>query len=142
MSISKAVLTGKVVRDPEKRFTSANIAVTTFTINAETSRSEGTNLIRVITWKNLAETCAESVKKGCKVIVDGRLQTNSYKDSNGVDKKGMELDAVSVEVLSGASAAPSEPSKDSSIEDDIPPPSADDYNITPDDLIDEEEIPF
>ncbi|MEW5820349.1 MAG: single-stranded DNA-binding protein [Cyanobacteriota bacterium] len=143
MSISKAVITGKVVRDPEKRFTPSNVPVTTFSINVETSKSEGMNLVRVITWKNLADTCAETVKKGHKVIVDGRLQTNSYKDTSGVEKKGLELDAVSVEIISGKPEKPEKPAdKSNESYDDIPPPSADDYNISSDELIDEEEIPF
>jgi single-strand DNA-binding protein len=142
MSISKAVITGKVVKDPEKRFTSNNIAVTTFTINLLATRSEGVNLVRVISWRKLAETCAETVKKGQTVIVDGRLQTNSYKDASGVDKKGIEIDANNVEILSKIEAeSKSKAGSDEAI-DDIPPPSADDYDITPDELIDEEEIPF
>lgn len=140
MSISKAVLMGKVVRDPEKRFTQANIPVTTFTINVETKRSDGPNLVRVITWRNLAETVSDQVKKGTKVIVDGRLQVNSYKDSTGADKKGMELDAVAVEIVSAQQKASSAPPEED-LSGDVPPPSADDYNIT-DDLINEEEIPF
>ena len=142
MSISKAVLTGKVVRDPEKRFTSSNIAVTTFSINVETQKSDGPNLVRVITWRNLADTTAETVKKGQKVIVDGRLQTNNYKDSSGIEKKGLELDANSVEIISGDVEASKPTAKADDSCDDIPPPSADDYNIEPDDLINEEEIPF
>lgn len=140
MSISKAVLTGKVVRDPEKRFTPSNIAVTTFTINVTTQKSEGPNLVRVITWRNLADSSAEKVKKDQIVIVDGRLQINSYKDSNGVDRKGLELDANNFEILSGSNVAQAPPQND--LMEDIPPPSADDYSIDSSDLIDEEEIPF
>lgn len=139
MSISKAVLTGTVVRDPEKRFTPQNIPVTTFTINVETKKSTGANLVRVITWRNLAETTADTVKKGSRVIVDGRLQLNSYTDASGAQKKGIELDASAVELLTGKAATSSAVSED--FNDDIPPPSADDYNIS-DDLINEEEIPF
>ncbi len=139
MSISKAVLMGKVVKDPEKRFTQNNISVTTFTVNVMTSKSEGPNLVRVITWRKLADTCAETVKKGQTVVIDGRLQTNSYKDQSGIDKKGIELDANNVEIIQSVK---DQKTGADEIEDDIPPPSADDYNITPDDLIDEEEIPF
>lgn len=141
MSISKAVLTGKVVRDPEKRFTTSNLAVTTFSINVDSQKSTGLNIARVITWRNLAETCAESIKKGQTVIVDGRLQINSYKDANGQDRKAIEIDASNVEILSGM-AKTTAPPKDKDLTDDVPPPSAEDYNITPDDLINEEEIPF
>lgn len=140
MSICKAVLTGKVVRDPEKRFTPSNVAVTTFTINVTTLKSEGPNLVRVITWKNLADSSAEKVKKDQMIIVDGRLQINSYKDSNGVDRKGLEIDANDFEILSSTDAVKAQPQND--LMEDIPPPSADDYTMDSGDLIDEEEIPF
>lgn len=140
MSISKAVITGKVVRQPEKRFTNSNVAVTTFSINVSTPKSEGPNLVRVITWRNLADTCAETIQKGQEVIIDGRLQTNNYKDASGVDRKVVEIDANNVEILQHTSAESKQQPADTY--DEIPPPSADDYNITPDDLIDEEEIPF
>lgn len=140
MSISKAVLMGKVIRDPEKRFTQSNVPVTTFSINVMTSRSEGINLVRVITWRNLADKAAESIKKGTTVVVDGNLQTSTYTDSSGIEKKGLELNAVNFEVLSSYKEEDKLPSED--IVDDVPPPSADDYNITQDELIDEEEIPF
>lgn len=141
MSISKAVLMGKVVRDPEKRFTSNNVPVTTFSINVITTKSEGINLVRVITWKNLADKAAETIKKGKTVIVDGNLQTSTYTDSAGIEKKGLELNAVGFEILSSQEEVVSK-SSSADMVDDIPPPSADDYNITQDELIDEEEIPF
>lgn len=141
MSMSKAVLTGKVVRDPEKRFTTGNISVTTFSINVETPKSEGNvNIVRVISWRNLADTCAESVKKGQTVIVEGRLQVNSYKDAAGVDKKGLELDANNVMVLSNIDKGSVK--ETTATVDNVPPPLADEYDISVNDLIDEEEIPF
>jgi len=142
MSMCKAVLTGKVVRDPEKRFTTGNVSVTTFSINVETPKSEGhTNIVRVIAWRNLADTCAETVKKGQTVIVEGRLQVNSYKDATGADKKGLELEANDVMVLSTV-AKPIVKESSNSVVDNVPPPTSDDYDISTNDLIDEEEIPF
>lgn len=140
MSISKAVLMGKVVRDPEKRFTSSDVAVTTFSINVVTQRSEGPNLVRIITWRNLAETCADTIKKGQTIIAEGRLQINTYKDSSGADKKGIELDANNVEIVGSADKKADDINKEDSLE--VPPPSESDYNISPEELINEEEIPF
>src|SRR6202041_907688 len=83
MSISKIVVSGRVVRAPEKRFTpNTNVAVTEFAIAVESPpRQDGTvesQPIKVIAWRDLAERCAQEVKKGDLVAVDGRLQINSF----------------------------------------------------------------
>ena len=142
MSISKAVITGKVVRDPEKRFTSSNVAVTTFTINVGNGKdSADPNLVRIICWRNLADRAAEEIAKGKTVIVDGGIQISSYKDSSGAEKKVLEIEAVNFVVLQGGAEAVKSQARDDQF-DEVPPPSADDFNITSDDLIDEDEIPF
>ena len=77
MSLSKIVVSGKVVRAPEKRFTpNTNVAVTEFAISVESPpRPDGTSestAVKVITWRDLAERCAQEIRKGDLVAVDGR----------------------------------------------------------------------
>lgn len=131
MSISKAVIQGKVVRNPEKRFTTNNIPITFFAIDL--SRDEDPSPVKVITKGKLAEVTADTVKKDTVVIVEGRLQTNTVKSSSGVDKKSVEIDASAVEVV--GAVAQSDAANDSS-----------EFNfgdeIANDDLIGEDEIPF
>jgi single-strand DNA-binding protein len=114
MTLSKIVVTGRVVRQPEKRFTpSTNVAVTEFAIAVESPpRQDGTvetAVVKVITWRDLAERCSQDVKKGDLVAVDGRLQINNFQTSDGQKKRDVEIDAHSVENLTaitgGASAA-------------------------------------
>lgn len=61
MSLSKIVVSGRVIRAPEKRFTpSTNIAVTEFSIAVESPPRDGqteSTPIKVITWRDLAERC-------------------------------------------------------------------------------------
>ena len=107
MSLSKIVVSGRVVRAPEKRFTpSNNVAVTEFAIAVESPpRPDGTvetAVVKVITWRDLAERCAQDVKKGDLVAVDGRLQINNFQTSEGQRKRDVEIDAIAVENLSGA----------------------------------------
>lgn len=104
MSLSKIVITGRVIRDPEKRFTpNANVAVTEFAISVESPRrSEGppeTNVVKVVTWRDLAERVAGEIKKGDVVAVDGRLQTNNYTTQDGQRRREVEIDAIAVENL-------------------------------------------
>ena len=74
MSLAKAVVSGTVYRAPEKRFTSNNIPVTAFAMNISDTEEQ---LVRVVARGKLAETMGDSVSKGDKIVVEGRLQTNS-----------------------------------------------------------------
>jgi len=104
MSLSKIVVSGRVIRAPEKRFTpSTNVAVTEFSIAVESPPRDGqveTTPIKVISWRDLAERCSTEVKKGDLVAVDGRLQINNYQSQDGQKRREVEVDAVSVENLS------------------------------------------
>ena len=124
MTMSKAVISGIVVRDAEKR------AVTNFTLNID---EQNETLLRVIVIGNLAESAEQQMKKGKKVIVEGRLQTNSFKNDNGEDKKIYELQASSFDVFDGSFSSTS-----SSASSPI------DFNQEeePDELIGTDEIPF
>lgn len=114
MSLSKIVVSGRVIRAPEKRFTpSTNVAVTEFAIAVESApRADGateTAAVKIVTWRDLAERCAQEIKKGDLVAVDGRLQINNYQAQDGSRKRDVEIDAIAVENLSavvgGASGA-------------------------------------
>jgi single-strand DNA-binding protein len=104
MSLSKIVVSGRVVRQPEKRFTpNTNVAVTEFAIAVESApRPDGTTEstpVKVITWRDLAERCALEVRKGDLVAVDGRIQINNYQTAEGARRRDVEIDAVGVENL-------------------------------------------
>jgi single-strand DNA-binding protein len=110
MSLSKIVVSGRVIRSPEKRFTpSNNVAVTEFAISVESPpRNDGTvetAVVKVITWRDLAERCAQEIKKGDLVAVDGRLQINNFQTSDGQRKRDVEIDAIAVENLSAVSGS-------------------------------------
>ena|SRR5579883_2250072 len=105
MSLSKIIVSGKVIRAPEKRFTpNTNVAVTEFAIAVESNpRPDGSTdstAVKIVTWRDLAERCAQEIKKGDLVAVDGRLQINSFATAEGQRKRDVEIDAVSVENLS------------------------------------------
>ncbi len=133
MSISKIVITGQVLRAPEKRFTDNNLAICSFTMNFGYDNEE--KVIRVFTMGKVAEKAAETVQKGQTVIVEGRLQTNSVKTDSGTDKKFFEINAQNIEIMgqqAAVSSAPKEEKEEFSLADEI----------SSDDLIGEDEIPF
>ena len=133
MSIAKVVISGTVYRNPEKRFTGNNIAVTTFTLNIDDKEP---SLIRVIARGNLAETTEAAFSKNDRIVVDGRLQINTVKADDGTEKKVMEIDLSSFEVISSASSQQASSNK---AEKDVVTFSDVEMN---DVLIGEEEIPF
>ncbi|HEY9745141.1 MAG TPA: single-stranded DNA-binding protein [Oculatellaceae cyanobacterium] len=108
MSFAKAVINGTLVADPEKRFTPNNHAVTSLTLSVENgagfSKTGGNNdpfLVKVTCWRGVAEAVAEHLRKGDHVLVEGKLMMNSYQTQDGIQKKSFELEAASVEKLSG-----------------------------------------
>ncbi len=134
MSIAKAVISGTVYRNPEKRFTGNNIPVTTFTLNIDEKEQ---SLIRIVARGNNAESIEQAVSKGDKVVVEGRLQISAIQGDDGNEKKVMELDLSSFEVLSGSQSVSSSSSSKSN--DEVVKFS----EVEMDDvLIGEEEIPF
>ena len=132
MSIAKEVISGTVYRNPEKRFTGNNIPVTSFTLNIDEKEQ---SLIRVIARGNNAETLEQAVSKGDKIVIEGRLQVSTVQGDDGNEKKVMEIDMSSFEVLS-SSQSPSTSSKSSDEVVKFSEVEMDDV------LIGEEEIPF
>jgi len=135
-SLSKIVITGKVVRNPEKRFTGNNLPITSFTINLGAENEE--KLVRVFAIGKLGETTANTVKKDLNVVVEGKLQTAIVKTESGVEKKIVEINAQGIEVIGASSQQ-----DDSQIVESVTASDIDfSEDISADDLIGEDEIPF
>ena len=96
MAFSRAVLSGVVLTEPEKRFTPNNIAVTQFSIQvAPSNASEKAFQVQVTCWRQLAEVAAESVSVGETVILEGRLQVHRTENA-GNYHSNYELDVSSL----------------------------------------------
>ncbi|HET7734921.1 MAG TPA: single-stranded DNA-binding protein [Nocardioidaceae bacterium] len=96
---------GNLTADPELRFTPSGAAVASFTV-ASTPRTfdrqsnewkDGEALfLRCSVWRQAAENAAESLTKGMRVIVSGRLKANSYEDREGNKRTSYEIDVEEV----------------------------------------------
>ncbi|MGW1409428.1 single-stranded DNA-binding protein [Streptomyces sp. NPDC002403] len=96
---------GNLVADPELRFTPAGAGVAKFTV-ASTPRvfdrqtnewKDGESLfLPCSVWRQQAEHAAESLQKGMRVIVQGRLKQRSYEDREGVKRTVFEMDVEEV----------------------------------------------
>lgn len=87
--LNKCVFIGRLIRDPELRYTANGTAVTNFSLAVERpfTNSEGkrdVDYIKIVVWRKLAESCARHLNKGRLVAVTGRLQirrNNNTKDN-------------------------------------------------------------
>jgi single-strand DNA-binding protein len=94
MSVNKAILVGRLGRDPETRYTSGGQAVANFTLATDETykdrsgeRQKRTEWHRVVLWGKLAEITQQYVKKGMLVYVEGRIQTRQWEDKRDGQKK-------------------------------------------------------
>ena len=86
--MNKVFLIGRLVRDPELRYTGTNIPVATFSIavNRNFANAAGereADFINIVVWRKQAENVKNYVKQGSQVAIDGRIQTRTYDDQNG-----------------------------------------------------------
>lgn len=99
--MNKVVLMGRLTRDPEIKYTSANnTAVCTFSlaVNRRFSKQgeeRQADFINITTWSKTAEFCNNYFTKGQQVAVIGRLQTRSWEDEQG--KRRYATDVVAEE---------------------------------------------
>lgn len=102
--LNKVILIGRLVADPQLRYTQSGIAVTSFTLAVDRpfqsqSGEKDTDFIDIVTWRKQAEVCANHLGKGRLVAVEGRLQIRSYDDQNGIRRKSSEIVADQVRFL-------------------------------------------
>ncbi len=118
--LNKAILMGRLTRDPELKMTQSGISVCSFAIavNRPYSRDKETpaDFIDIVAWRQSAEFVNKYFVKGSMIIVDGSIQTRTYEDRNGNKRKAVEV--VADHVGFGESR------KSSESRYDAPPPPA------------------
>jgi single-strand DNA-binding protein len=85
MNMNKVFEIGRLTRDPEVRYTQSGKAVCTFTIAVDDGYGEHKKayFLPVVVWNKPAETCGNSLHKGSKVAITGKLTTRQYDNSEG-----------------------------------------------------------
>lgn len=102
--INRVVLTGRLTKDPELKYTITGVAVTRFTlaVNRAFQNAAGENeadFISCVAWRKQAENAANYLKKGSLVGIDGRIQTGSFEGQDGKRVYTTEVVADSVQFL-------------------------------------------
>lgn len=110
--LNRIILIGRLVADPQLRYTTGGIPVTNFRIAVDRpyTNQQGereTDFIDIVVWRKMAETVAHNITKGRLVAVDGRLQIRQY-EWEGQKRQAAEVYADDVRFLDkreGGSAA-------------------------------------
>lgn len=99
MSINRVVLLGNMTRDPELRRTGSGKAVTNFTLALNRYNNDEADFVDCVCWEKIAENTAQYCHKGSKVAVEGSIQTGSYVDKDGHNRKTVNVLCNRVEFL-------------------------------------------
>lgn len=101
--LNRALLVGRLTRDPELRRTSNGKAVTSFNLAVERnfkSDDQEADFINCVCWGKIAENTERYCSKGSMVSIDGRIQTRNYDNSQGQKVYVTEVIADSVQFIS------------------------------------------
>lgn len=92
---------GRLVRDPDLRYTTKGTAVSNFRLarNERHGETERTLFVDVTAWGKLAETVKVHKHQGDQVAVSGRLHFDEYTDSDGAKHQRLSITAESIEFL-------------------------------------------
>ena len=110
--MNKAILIGRLTRDPELRYTSSNRAVCQFTVAIDrpfTNQASGqreADFINVVAWDKTGENVGKYMTKGRLIAVEGRIQTRNYDNSEGRKVYVTEVIASNVQFLESKNATP------------------------------------
>ena len=105
MNLNKAILIGRLTRDPEVRTTTSGKQVTSFSIanniswkNAEGEKQEKTEFHNIVAWGKLGEICGQYLTKGQEVYIDGRIETRNWEGQDGVRRNRTEIIAENMQM--------------------------------------------
>lgn len=117
LNVNKVTLIGRLGKDPIQRSTKKGIAVAHLSLatsrwrKGENASEDGANPVapieetewhRVVAWGKNAETCAQYLKKGQSVYVEGSIRSHIYNGKDGVSRQSFEIHADQVSFLNSA----------------------------------------
>jgi len=151
MYLNKAILVGNLTRDPEEKSLPSGNKVTSFSLatnrvwkDQSGAKQEATDFHNIVVFGRQAETCAQYLKKGQNVLVEGRIQTRSWDAQDGTKKYRTEIIADRVQFGAKTSGGSGYSGGDQAKTDNSPSGNSDsggqiDY---PEEEINPDDIPF
>lgn len=105
MNFNKAIIIGRVTKDPEVRSTPSGQTVATLSVatnrtwnNSSGEKQEKTEFHNVVVWGKLAEICGQYLVKGQEVMFEGRLETRSWEGQDGQKRSRTEIIAENMQL--------------------------------------------
>lgn len=111
-NLNRIILVGTLVNEPEGRSTMDGLPMTKFKLSVARPFG-GADLIDVVAWRKVAEDCADRLKKGKMVLVEGRIQIRAFEDQSGQRRWTTEVVARGVQMFDQAQAAGFKPQAES-----------------------------
>ncbi|TSC55373.1 MAG: single stranded DNA-binding protein [Parcubacteria group bacterium Gr01-1014_18] len=109
MDLNKAMIIGRLTKDPEAKSLTSGSNVSTFSVatnlrwtDAQGQKQDKVEYHNIVTWKKLADIAAQYLKKGSQVYIEGRIQTRSWQDQTGNTRYRTEIIAESMIMLGSA----------------------------------------
>ncbi|MFH0854711.1 MAG: single-stranded DNA-binding protein [bacterium] len=106
MDLNKAMIIGRLTRDPEIKTTTTGQSVASFSVatsfkwkDANGVMQEKTEFHNVVAWRKLADICSQYLTKGKKVYIEGRLQTRDWVGQDGLKRYRTEIIADNMIML-------------------------------------------
>ena len=104
--VNKATLIGRLGKDPEVRYTPDGTMITNFNLATDEQwkdkngeKVQKTEWHRIVTFGKLAEICGNYLVKGKLIFIEGRIQTRSWEDKDGVKRFTTEIVANNMQML-------------------------------------------
>ena len=104
--INYVIVAGNLTKDPIFRQTTNSTPVVNFSIASNRKYKDSTNqwqedvcYIGIVAWNRLAESCRDRLKKGSAVLIDGELQSRSWKSDEGHNRSIVEIKARRIQFL-------------------------------------------
>ncbi|RPH94057.1 single-stranded DNA-binding protein [candidate division KSB1 bacterium] len=104
--INSVIIVGNLIKDPTFRTTTMGVPVANFTIASNRKFKDNSGSIKedvcfigVVAWYKLAESCYENLRKGSAVLVEGELQSRSWKTEDGFNRSTVEIKARRIQFL-------------------------------------------
>lgn len=124
--MNKAILIGRITKEPEIKYTQSGTAVVSFTlaVDRDFKDEQGnyiTDFINCVAWRNQAEFIANYIKKGYLIAISGAIQTRSWQTQNGENRSVTEVIVDSIKNLTPKENTPEEKQNANEIDDsDLP----------------------
>lgn len=140
MALNVVALMGRLTKDPEMRKTPQGVSVATFTVAVDRSfvkqgEDRQADFIDIVCWRNTADFVCKYFQKGSMIALNGSIQTRTYQDKNGNNRKAVEVIADNVHF---AGTKPSGEKVQTGSERDLDMSPGDDFEV----ISDDEDLPF